>query len=139
MAVVTTGYEVFVNSAWKTASKVPAKSPFGVDLVYGENAFETLDAAIAYLNEHPELADPILYIGDKKVTFSDSAGIFKSINSQEIKGHLHRHGQHRRLRRADTDGFAGFGDGRGLQESHDQRRLRNLHRAGRREQGRSRL
>ena len=86
MAVVTTGYEVFVNSAWKTASKVPAKSPFGVDLVYGENAFETLDAAIAYLNEHPELADPILYIGDKKVTFSDSAGIFKSINSQEIKG-----------------------------------------------------
>ena len=43
-----TGKELFVNSVWTMAKKVPAKSPFGGELVYGENAFATLDEAIAY-------------------------------------------------------------------------------------------
>ena len=85
MAVVTTGEELFVNAAWTTAKKVPATSPFGVPLTLGENAFATLDEAIAYADE--KSLSMVKYIdGDKVVAVSDAAGKIDYIASKEIKG-----------------------------------------------------
>ena len=85
MAVVTTGEELFINAAWTTAKKVPAKSPFGVPLTLGENAFATLDEAIAYAEEHS--LTMVKYIdGDKAVAVSDADGKVTYISSKEIKG-----------------------------------------------------
>lgn len=85
MAVVITGSELFVNSAWTNEKKVPKKSPYGVDLVYGENAFRTLAEAIAYANAH-SLAKVQFIDGDKAVAFSDAAGDVTYISAMEIKG-----------------------------------------------------
>ncbi len=85
MAVVTTGEELFINAAWTTAKKVPAKSPYGVELVWGENAFATLDDAIDYAEEK-SLAMVKYIDGDKVVAVSDVAGKVTYISSKEIKG-----------------------------------------------------
>ena len=85
MAVVTTGEELFINAAWTTAKKVPAKSPYGVELVWGENAFATLDDAIDYAEEK-SLAMVKYIDGDKTVAVSDAAGKVTYISSKEIKG-----------------------------------------------------
>ena len=85
MAVVTTGEELFVNAAWTTAKKVPATSPFGVPLTLGENAFATLDEAIAYAEDH-SLTMVKFIDGDKAVAVSDAEGKVTYISSKEIKG-----------------------------------------------------
>ena len=85
MAVVTTGEELFINASWTSAKKVPAKSPYGVELVWGENAFATLADAIAYADE--KSLTMVKYIdGDKTVALSDAAGKVNYISSKEIKG-----------------------------------------------------
>ena len=85
MAVVTTGEELFINASWTTAKKVPAKSPYGVELVWGENAFATLEDAIAYADA--QSLTMVKYIdGDKTVAKSDAAGKVTYISSKEIKG-----------------------------------------------------
>ena len=83
MAVIT-GTELFVNAAW-TEAKHPAKSPFGVELVWGENAFATLDEAIARA-EAQSLTDVQYIVGDKQVTVNDATGALGFIAATEIKG-----------------------------------------------------
>ena len=85
MAAVVTGAELFVNAAWTTEKKVPAKSPFGVPLVWGENAFATLDEAIDYAGS-AGLVDVQYIVGDKAVAVNDAAGDFAFIAAKEIKG-----------------------------------------------------
>ena len=87
MAVVVTGCELFVNSAWTSAKKVPAKSPFGVELEYGVNAFGSLDAAIDYATE-AGLTDVQFIVGDKAVAVTDAEGKVAFISAQEIKGSI---------------------------------------------------
>ena len=91
MAVVTSGEELFVNAAWTTAKKVPAKSPYGVELYYEEtpehsrNAFPTLAEAIAYA-ESQSLTMVKFIDGDKTVAVSDATGEITYISAMEIKG-----------------------------------------------------
>ena len=91
MAVVTTGEELFVNASWTTAKKVPAKSPYGVELYYEEtpehsrNAFPTLAEAIAYA-ESQSLTMVKFIDGDKTVAIKDATGEITYISAMEIKG-----------------------------------------------------
>ena len=91
MAVVTTGEELFINSTWTTAKKVPAKSPYGVPLYYEEtpehdrNAFATLADAIAYAGSK-QLTLVKFIDGDKTVAVSDATGEITYISAMEIKG-----------------------------------------------------
>jgi hypothetical protein len=85
MAELTAGEELFVNSKWTDARKVPKRSPYGVELVYGENAFRTLAEAIAYAKAQ-SLADVRCIDGDKIVTITSTDGEVARIAAEEIKG-----------------------------------------------------
>ena len=52
MVVGAAGEELFVNAAWTTEKKVPAKSPYGVELTWGENVFRLGDKVIQTKNDY---------------------------------------------------------------------------------------
>ena len=75
---------LFVNSAWTAEGKVPKKTPFGEELVYGTNAFESLSNAKIYAYEHPSYAPFYYHDFDKEITFYNGLGLTQ-LRSQEIK------------------------------------------------------
>ena len=75
---------LFVNSAWTAEGKVPKKTPFGEELVYGKNAFPSLSNAKIYAYEHPSYAPFYYHDFDKEITFDNGLGL-TGLRSQEIK------------------------------------------------------
>ena len=75
--------DLFINAAWTAANKVPKKTAFGVDLVWGDNAFATLAEAKA-----AGKPSPVYHDFDKNVILDNSALSLKDVRSQEIKSTL---------------------------------------------------
>ena len=72
--------DLFISAAWTAASKVPKKTAFGVDLVWGDNAFATLAEAKA-----AGKPSPVYHDFDKNVTLDNSGLKLGDVRSQEIK------------------------------------------------------
>ena len=77
--------KLFVNSAWTSAAKVPKTTPSGVALVFGVNAFASLDAAKAYADAHAMVPPVIYHDGDKNILLDNTALGITDIRSQEIE------------------------------------------------------
>ena len=72
--------DLFISAAWTAANKVPKKTAFGVDLVWGDNAFATLAEAKA-----AGKPSPVYHDFDKNVTLDNSGLKLGDVRSQEIK------------------------------------------------------
>ena len=77
--------KLFVNSTWTSAAKVPKTTPSGIALVFGVNAFASLDAAKAYADAHPLVPPVIYHDGDKNILLDNTALGITDIRSQEIE------------------------------------------------------
>ena len=75
--------DLFISAAWTAANKVPKKTAFGVDLVWGVNAFATLAEAKA-----AGKPSPVYHDFDKNVELDNSGLKLDNIRSQEIKSTL---------------------------------------------------